>query len=176
MKKIAKKIDILATSIAMTLIASPFSPAQAQLEEVIVTAQKRSESANDVGITMNAFSGNTIKDLGVYSAEDIASLTPGLVVIDGGYGAPVYAIRGVGFQDNVTVASSSTVGLYFDEISIPYAVMIKLPHCLEGQISMLYSDIAPQAPCGGPQLQGNRGGTLARSGGAPTVPRKPACQ
>ncbi|MFT5046563.1 MAG: iron complex outermembrane receptor protein [Porticoccaceae bacterium] len=95
----------------------------AQLEEIVVTAQKRAQSANDIGITVNAFTGQELKDLGVFSAEDLAIYTPGLTVNDtAATGVPLYTIRGVGFQDYST-AASSTVGLYFDEVSIPYSVM-----------------------------------------------------
>ena len=93
------------------------------LEEIVVTAQKHAQSINDVGITVNAFSGEVIKDLGVASAEDIAQFTPGLTVNEtAATGVPLYTIRGIGFQDYST-AASSTVGLYFDEVAIPYTVM-----------------------------------------------------
>ncbi len=93
------------------------------IEEIIVTAQKREQGVNDIGITVNAFSGDQLKDLGVYSAEQIAQFTPGLTVNDtAATGVPLYTIRGVGFQDYST-AASSTVGLYFDEVAIPYSVM-----------------------------------------------------
>ncbi len=74
--------------------------AQKQLEEVVVTAQKRAQSANDVGITINAFTGQQIRDFGVFTAEDIAMRTPGLTVNEtAATGVPLYTIRGVGFQD-----------------------------------------------------------------------------
>ncbi len=93
------------------------------IEEVIVTAQKHTESANDVGITMNAFTGQRLKDLGVVTPEDLALHTQSLTVSDtAATGVPLYTIRGVGFQDYST-AASSTVGLYFDEAAIPYTVM-----------------------------------------------------
>lgn len=99
------------------------APAFAQLDEIIVTAQKKEEGANDVGFTLNAFTGETLKDRGVATSEDIALLTPGLTVNEtAATGVPAYSIRGVGFQDYSTGASS-TVGLYFDEVAIPYTVM-----------------------------------------------------
>lgn len=94
-----------------------------KLEVIEVTAQKHSQNVNEVGITVNAFSGEQLKDLGVDSSEDLAIYTPGLTVNEtSATGVPLYTIRGVGFQDYST-ASSSTVGLYFDEISMPYSVM-----------------------------------------------------
>ena len=93
------------------------------LEEIVVTAQKREQGVNDVGITVNAFTGDQLRDIGVTSAEDMALVTPGLTVNDtAATGVPLYTIRGVGFQDYST-AASSTVGLYFDELAIPYTVM-----------------------------------------------------
>ena len=115
------------TAIAIALATTGFSQAamSATLEEVVVTAQKRSQSANDVGITINAFTGDQLRDFGVLTAEDIAMLTPGLTVNEtAATGVPLYTIRGVGFQDYST-AASSTVGLYFDEVSMPYTVMTR---------------------------------------------------
>ncbi|MGI9285231.1 MAG: TonB-dependent receptor plug domain-containing protein, partial [Pseudomonadales bacterium] len=115
------------TAISLSVIAAignaPEIAVAAELEEVVVTAQKREQGANDIGITMNAFSGDMIRDLGVTTAEDIAQFTPGLTVNEtAATGVPLYTIRGVGFQDYSTGASS-TVGLYFDEVAIPYTVM-----------------------------------------------------
>lgn len=93
------------------------------LEEIIVTAQKHEQSANDVGITMSVISATRLRDLGVASADQLAQATPGLTVnIVAPTGIPVYSLRGVGFQDFST-GGSSTVGLYVDEVNIPYAVM-----------------------------------------------------
>ncbi|MFA7585464.1 MAG: TonB-dependent receptor [Sphingomonadales bacterium] len=90
--------------------------------EIVVTAQKRAQSVNDVGITISAFSGSDLVDKGISTAEDLSQITPGLVVNDAGaQGAPIYTIRGVGFS-NFYVNSSSTVGLYVDEVAIPYTV------------------------------------------------------
>jgi iron complex outermembrane recepter protein len=94
-----------------------------RLDEVVVTAQKRVQGANDVGITLNAFTGDQLAARGVATSEDVALFTPGLTVNEtAATGVPLYTIRGVGFQDYST-AASSTVGLYFDEIAMPYTVM-----------------------------------------------------
>lgn len=118
----------LACSVASIAIALA-APAYAQsddkggLEEIVVTAQKRAQGANDVGITLNAFTGEQLAERGLSSAEDIALFTPGLTVNEtSATGVPLYTIRGVGFQDYST-AASSTVGIYFDEVAVPYTVM-----------------------------------------------------
>ncbi len=116
--------SVLGCAVALAFI-SPAQALAAQLEEVVVTAQKREQGANDVGITINAFTGDQLKDFGVLTAEDIAMMTPGLTVNEtAATGVPNYTIRGVGFQDYST-AASSTVGIYFDEVAMPYTVMTR---------------------------------------------------
>jgi len=118
-----KQTKALSAAIALGL-AQIATSAQAQvLEEVMVTAQRHEQGVNDVGMTMNAFSGDRLRELNVRTAEDMALHTPGLTVNDvAATGVPIYTIRGVGFQD-YSVGASSTVGLYFDEVAIPYTVM-----------------------------------------------------
>ena len=95
------------------------------IEEIVVTAQKREQGINDIGITVNAFTGAQLREFGFTRAEDIALLTPGLTVNEtAATGVPLYTIRGVGFQDYST-AASSTVGLYYDGVAMPYTVMTR---------------------------------------------------
>ena len=66
----------------LSLIAFLLSPAtlvfaQGVLEEVIVTAQKREESIQDVGIAITAFSGEQLDALGITDSTAIAEFTPG---------------------------------------------------------------------------------------------------
>ena len=48
----------------------------AVLEEIVVTAQKREQNLQDVGISVTAFSGNQIRELGYTNTIDIAAQTP----------------------------------------------------------------------------------------------------
>ena len=57
-------------------ICSP-SALSAVIEEVIITAQKRAESVNDIGVSANAFSGDQLKEVGIESAVDLGGHTPG---------------------------------------------------------------------------------------------------
>ena len=87
------------------------------LEEVVVTAQKREESLSDVPIAVTAFTGDTMKKLGVTNASDLVDITPGL-----SSGAQTgsnrnYYLRGVGTQD-VHITAASAVGQYFDDITL----------------------------------------------------------
>ncbi len=107
----------------LSAIPGPALGQQTMLEEIIVTAQKREQGINDVGITINVMSGELVQDLGISTAEDLARFTPALNINEtAATGVPQYTLRGVGFQD-FTTSSSATVGLYFDGVNIPYTVM-----------------------------------------------------
>jgi iron complex outermembrane receptor protein len=109
--------------VALTSLAHA-ADEQSIIQEVVVTAQKREQAINDVPITISAYAGSAIQDLGIRSAEDLGMLTPGLEVSSaGGVGTKVWTIRGVGFNDYSTGASS-TVGVYIDEVALPYPVML----------------------------------------------------
>lgn len=63
------------------------------LQEIVVTAQKRQQSINDVGTSIDAFTGDTLKDVGVQSLADLNKVVAGLNVQPPGAniaGAPVY--------------------------------------------------------------------------------------
>ena len=48
------------------------------LEEIIVTAQKREQNIQDVGIAITAFSGEQMRQLGYTNAQQITALAPGV--------------------------------------------------------------------------------------------------
>ncbi|MFV0277232.1 MAG: TonB-dependent receptor [Parahaliea sp.] len=81
--------------LAAIALAVATANAQAQLEEVIVTAQKRAESLQDVPVTLQAFSGDVLTDFGITDTQSLQIVTPGLVVNNSGTSAQVY-LRGVG--------------------------------------------------------------------------------
>lgn len=95
------------------------------IEEVIVTAQKRSEPAQDVPIALTAFTGERIADLGLSTVEDVAALVPNLnVKALFGFANPTIFLRGVGFND-FNGNAVSAVGLYLDEVYLgPPAIQL----------------------------------------------------
>ena len=95
------------------------------LEEVVVTAQKREQSVQDVGIAITSLTGTEIRELGFATALDISHQTPGLEVASA-YGTGSSAqimIRGVG-QNDFGEGHESPVTPYIDEfylVSVPAA-------------------------------------------------------
>jgi outer membrane receptor protein involved in Fe transport len=93
------------------------------LDVLIVTAQRRAESAQDVGVALTAIAGDTLRDQGVTKINRIEEAAPNLdVEPQFGSGAPVFSIRGVGFRDYAT-NNAPTVGIYVDEVAYPFPVM-----------------------------------------------------
>lgn len=92
------------------------------IADIIVTAQKRSESANTVPMSITASSGDELQSRGVTSVEGLVKVVPGFNAIDSGYGTPVYFLRGVGFFD-VSLTAKPTVSIYIDEAPFPYLAM-----------------------------------------------------
>ena len=64
-----------ALAVSTALVCS--SVAHAALEEIVVTAQKRSESLQDVPIAVTAFTGESMATLGITNASDLVDVTPG---------------------------------------------------------------------------------------------------
>jgi iron complex outermembrane receptor protein len=54
--------------------------ASAQMEEIVVTAQRRAENMQDVPITVSAMTADTLETLGAVDVMDLASIAPGLYV------------------------------------------------------------------------------------------------
>jgi iron complex outermembrane recepter protein len=92
------------------------------LEEVVVTAQKRSESVDKVGMSINALSSDTLSNRGVTDVADLVRVIPSFTYTPTYWSTPVYTIRGVGLNDS-GFASSPTVSVYVDQVALPYPVM-----------------------------------------------------
>ncbi len=86
------------------------------LEEIVVTAQKRTESLQDVPIAVSAISGEKIVEAGIQGMEDLSSYVPNFnLFISPGGGSPARIfIRGIGSGNNV--AFEQSVGMFIDGV------------------------------------------------------------
>jgi outer membrane receptor protein involved in Fe transport len=103
----------LLTGLALTTLGAPAANAQqdvqgAVLEEIIVTAQKREESLQDVPISVNAVSGEKLAEAGIVRLDDLRAYVPNLQVTETGIANNFY-IRGIGsglnqgFEQSVSI-------------------------------------------------------------------------
>jgi outer membrane receptor protein involved in Fe transport len=87
------------------------------LDDIVVTAQRRVESAQDVGIALSVLSGASLAEKGITHVDDLQNALPSLQVEPAfGSGLPQYRIRGVGFLD-YTSNNASPVGVSLDDVA-----------------------------------------------------------
>jgi iron complex outermembrane receptor protein len=105
-KSITTTPRVLACAVAASLPLLTTTAVAQQLEEVVVTAQKRVESLMDVPISVSALSGQKIADAGIQRAEDLAAYVPNFQVTQDPIGDKIN-IRGIqsgnqaGFEQSV---------------------------------------------------------------------------
>lgn len=110
------KMKPLASALALTVYSTGALAQTATLEEVIVTATKRAESLQDIGVTVNAFSSETIQDAGINDVGDVAVLTPSLNVnASANPFTSRLTIRGIG-TSQTDPALEPSVGFFVDDV------------------------------------------------------------
>ncbi|WP_431469646.1 TonB-dependent receptor [Sphingosinithalassobacter sp. LHW66-3] len=105
---------------------APVARTQSVGDEIVVTAQRRSESINDVPMAVQALSGDSLRDLRIDNVQSLATNVPGLAVAPAYSGVPIFTLRGIGFN-SVNITATSTVGIYQDELAYPYPSMASGP-------------------------------------------------
>jgi len=94
------------------------------LEQIVVTAQKRSERLSDVPLSITAASGDQLERHGITDTSQLEKIVPGFTYQQSTYGVPVFTMRGVGFFET-TLGVSPTVSVYVDQIALPFSAMAR---------------------------------------------------
>ena len=106
----------IAAPLAVLLGLLGTAQVQAQvLEEVMVTAQKREQNLQDVGISVTSYSGEQMKALGVTNTVEITEQVPGLQMVTFSPNLTIFNIRGVS-QNNFTDNLEAPVAVYIDDV------------------------------------------------------------
>lgn len=142
---------------------SPSPPTTGGLEEVIVTATKRSESLQDVPISIQALGTQKLEELHVSDFDDYAKFLPSLSYTTGGPGFARVYFRGVAAGDNGNHSGSQpSVGIYLDEQPIT---------TIQGSLDLHMYDIARVEGLAGPQ--GTLYGASSQAGTVRIITNKP---
>ncbi len=105
-------------AVAPTARAQQPATTSGGLEEVIVTAQKREQNLQEIGISLSAVSGSDLADLGVVSATDITKSMPAVVLTQpNGPSSFSLAIRGV-VQNDFADHQESPAAIYVDDVYV----------------------------------------------------------
>src|SRR6266513_1325050 len=121
------------------------------IQEVVVTAQRRSENAQDVPIAIQAFTGDTLQQLNVTNFDDLLKYLPNVVAPSAGPGQDQIFMRGLSAGNVATQSGGSingfpNVAIYLDEQSgqLPgrnldvYAADLERIEVLEGPQGTLF--------------------------------------
>lgn len=123
---------VLLASTSMALAIAVTQPVYAQdtadqasepeVNTIIVTANKREQALNDVGLTITAATSESLVERGIRGPDDLAKLVPGFTFTQSLYSTPVYTLRGIGLYD-ATFGAAPSVSIYTDEVPRNVPVM-----------------------------------------------------
>ena len=103
--------SVSAAMLAEPSLAQQSRPDSSQLEEIIVTAQKRESTVQTTPASLTAVSGRDIQDRGLTDLSDLVLSVPGVSMRTSGPGMGEFEMRGIAS----TGGNSPTVGFYYDE-------------------------------------------------------------
>ncbi|MDH3334783.1 MAG: TonB-dependent receptor plug domain-containing protein, partial [Gammaproteobacteria bacterium] len=117
------------------------------IEEITVTARKREESLQDVGGSIQALTGDDLKNQGLLNLEDTIRMLPSVYHLGSVAGANKIIFRGVSDNPGAFIAASSSA-LYIDEQPLtqfsvnpePRMIDIQRVEALAGPQGTLYGD------------------------------------
>ena len=94
------------------------------IEEIVVVAEKRKESVQDVSQAVTAISAEGLDDKNILSFVDLASIAPGVTIAKNEGFKTVIAIRGIGNEANQNAIANPSVSYHLDGVYIasPFAL------------------------------------------------------
>jgi outer membrane receptor protein involved in Fe transport len=115
--------------VSVSIVCLPVISAYAQddtgvLEEIIVTAQKRQQSLQDVPISVSVLSGAKLEEANIENLDDLALYVPNFSKGESGAGA-IIQIRGIGTGSNAGFEQS--VVMYMDDIALGRNPLARMP-------------------------------------------------
>jgi iron complex outermembrane receptor protein len=111
--KTSCRLAIACIAAAIAALPTAVFASEMGLEEIIVTAQKRSESAQDVPVAISAFSAEMVANTGVDTINDLIPMIPGLNGSSAGIATNAWGIRGISTND-WSAGSEPSVGVFID--------------------------------------------------------------
>ncbi|NIB44676.1 TonB-dependent receptor [Pseudomaricurvus alkylphenolicus] len=119
--KLSLAIAAITSSVSFTAVADDTNFV---LEEVIVTAQKRAQSLQDVPMSVSAVTGEKMTEAGVADLGDMSAYVPNFQMADLGFGQ-LLVVRGIGSGANAGFEQS--VVQYMDDIALGRSALSVMP-------------------------------------------------
>lgn len=109
-----------ATAMQMAPALAAGASSDTTLEEVIVTARKRTENLQDVPLSIDVFTSKDLQNLAISHFEDYATKTPSISFVSAGPGTQTFVMRGVSDGSNPNYANTATTAFLLDDMSMNY--------------------------------------------------------
>jgi iron complex outermembrane recepter protein len=113
---------IVAVTPAFAQAPAPVADDSIDMGDIVVTANKREQNLNDVGLTITAVGAEALKERKITSLEDIAGIVPGLVYTPSTTNTPIFTLRGVGFNES-SLGVYPAVSVYIDQVPLSFPVL-----------------------------------------------------
>jgi len=94
--------------------------ADTTLQEVIVTARKRTENLQDVPLSLMVFTSKDLQNQNISQFEDYAAVSPSISFVSAGPGTQTFVMRGVSDGSNPNYANTATTAFLVDDMSMNY--------------------------------------------------------
>lgn len=105
------------TAVTLSILQTSAWAENALMEEIIVTAERRAESLQDVPMALTAFSGDMISEAGITGIEDVAIRTPNFKMTSFNIAEPQMFLRGIG-STNDSAGSDPAVAVFIDDVYV----------------------------------------------------------
>ena len=161
MSTLTRTQKVTGVAAAVSAALAGYTTTQAQLEEIVVTATKKTENLQDIAGNIQAITESDLKKAQVVNMEDYAKLIPAMSYVNYTPGTGKIYFRGIA-DDNGTFISEESSALYIDEQPVTQAGMA---------VDVRMVDIARIEALARPQ--GSLYGSSAQSGAIRIITNKP---
>lgn len=163
-KPLALAVSTACGLAATTAIVVPME-AQAQVEEVLVTATRRAESVQDIPMSVSVLGETQLEDLNITDMEDYIMMLPNVSYVTLGPGSGNIYIRGISSGGESSLGANPSVAVYLDEQPVTAVGQYLNPHVYDiNRIEVL----------AGPQ--GTTYGANAQSGAIRIITNQPSTE
>ena len=137
-RRTAVSTSILYAVAGVVAIAAVNTPvyAQSALEEIVVTAQRRSQSMQDVPISLEAVTGDYLQKQGYRALDELAQFTPS-VIVEPEHLRPSMSVRGLGAATTDAFTVEQSTPIFLDGVHYARTSMIKLSFLDVQQVEIL---------------------------------------
>lgn len=100
--------------IASCAVLQPFAPVTAEIEEVLVQAQRRDQSMQDVALAVTVLDADFLGEHRLQRLQDTVLATPGFSGWEQGASTPIFAIRGIS-SNSFGIGGEASVGVFIND-------------------------------------------------------------